>query len=453
MTTSDTLHVLYPASSISAMLQTGPRRMASAKGTRVTDDRGHELIDGTAGLWCVNIGHGREEIAQTLAEASRNLDYFHTFGGFSNAAQEKLGDRLVAMAPGDLNHVFFGSSGSDANDTIVKIVWHYNNLRGRPNKKQIVSRWGSYHGTSISTASLTGLKGFHDQFDLPIARILHTECPHAYRFAKDGEDEQAFSARLVETFKQLIHDQGADSIAAFIGEPVLGAGGVVPPPAGYWAGIEQVCRENEILLIADEVVCGYGRTGSDFGSQTYDIKPDLMATAKGLTSGIFPMSAAFLTDEIWEVLREGSQKLGGFSHGYTYSGHPIGAAVANTVLDIYAREGLAENARKVGAHLMSRLQAELGDHPHVGEIRGVGLLGAVQLVEDKPSRKLFDPARKIPAAVAEAAYAAGLIVRPLPSIGALAFSPPLTLTLAEADEIVARFLPAFEAALMTKLKA
>lgn len=435
------------------MLQTGPRRMASAKGTRVTDDRGHELIDGTAGLWCVNIGHGREEIAQTLAEASRNLDYFHTFGGFSNAAQEKLGDRLVAMAPGDLNHVFFGSSGSDANDTIVKIVWHYNNLRGRPNKKQIVSRWGSYHGTSISTASLTGLKGFHDQFDLPIARILHTECPHAYRFAKDGEDEQAFSARLVETFKQLIHDQGADSIAAFIGEPVLGAGGVVPPPAGYWAGIEQVCRENEILLIADEVVCGYGRTGSDFGSQTYDIKPDLMATAKGLTSGIFPMSAAFLTDEIWEVLREGSQKLGGFSHGYTYSGHPIGAAVANTVLDIYAREGLAENARKVGAHLMSRLQAELGDHPHVGEIRGVGLLGAVQLVEDKPSRKLFDPARKIPAAVAEAAYAAGLIVRPLPSIGALAFSPPLTLTLAEADEIVARFLPAFEAALMTKLKA
>ncbi|ESQ74277.1 aminotransferase [Asticcacaulis sp. AC402] len=443
MTPHSRLDVLHPASSIAAMLQSGPRRMASAKGVRIRDDTGHELLDGTAGLWCVNIGHGREEIAQVMADAVRNLDYFHTFGGYSNAAQETLGARLVAMAPGDLNHVFFGSSGSDANDTILKIIWHYNNLLGRRDKKKIVSRWGAYHGTSISTASLTGLKSFHDQFDLPIERILHTECPHAYRFATEGEDELAFSTRLIDAFKQLIHDQGAETIAAFIGEPVLGAGGVVPPPKGYWAGIQQVCQENDILLVADEVVCGFGRTGADFGSQTYDIRPDFMATAKGLTSGVFPMSAAFMTTRIWDVLHDGSKALGGFSHGYTYSGHPVGAAVANAVLDIYQGEHLADNARRVGAHLMQRLSDELGDHPHVGEIRGVGLVCAVQLVEDKSSRRLFEPGRKLPAAIAEAAYGCGLIVRPLPSIGALAFSPPLTLTLSDADEMVTRFVSAF----------
>ena len=303
--------VLHPSSSIDTIVRNGVTRIRSAKDIWVTDDHGHRLIDGTAGLWCANLGHGRPEIAKALYEACLSLDYFHTFGGFSNESQEKLAKRLVAMAPGQLRHVFFGSSGSDANDTILKIIWHYNNLKGRTNKKQVVARWGAYHGTSISTASLTGLKGFHNQFDLPISGVKHTDYPFFYRFANPGESEEDFSKRLIEAFKNLVMEEGADTIAAFFGEPMLGAGGVVPPPKGYWEGIQEVCRENDILLVADEVVSGFGRTGHLFGCGTFGIEPDLMATAKGLTSGVFPMSAAFMTEEIWGVLHGGSKELGG----------------------------------------------------------------------------------------------------------------------------------------------
>lgn len=444
MSQRNALPVLHPASSIDAMLNNGPRRLRSANGVFVEDETGRQLLDGTAGLWCVNVGHGREEIAQTLAEAASTLDYFHTFGGFSNDAQERLGERLTAMAPSNLAHVFFGSSGSDANDTIMKIVWHYNNLIGRSEKKKFISRWGAYHGTSISTASLTGLTGFHRMFDLPIAGVLHTDCPHHYRFAEPGESEAAFVDRLIASLEALIASEGAETIAAFIGEPLMGAGGVVPPPRDYWQRVQEVCRRHDILVVADEVVCGFGRTGRDFGSLHYGIEPDLMATAKGITSGVFPFSAAFLSSEIWSVLHEGSKTLGGFSHGYTYSGHPIGAAVANTVLDIYEREELAANAAHIGAYLMNALKHALSDHPHVGEIRGAGLVCAVQLVADRHDKVFFNPAVKAPAKVSEAAYRRGLIVRPLPSVGALALSPPLTLSRDEADRIVAALIPAID---------
>lgn len=434
--------VLHPASSIEKMLARGPRRIVGAKDIWVTNEAGVELIDGTAGLWCANVGHGRSEIAEAMSKAVAELDYFHTFGGYSNLQQERLGERLVVSAPAKLRHVFFGTSGSDANDSILKIIIHYNNLIGRPQKKQIIARWGAYHGTSISSASLTGLAGFHQHFDLPLPIVHHTSCPDYYRFAKKGETEKAFTDRIIAELTQLITTIGAENIAAFFGEPILGAGGVVPPPASYWDQVQSICRENDILVVADEVVCGFGRTGRYYGSDVYGISPDMMATAKGLTSGVFPMSAAFLSEHIWQVLAEGSKQLGGFHHGYTYSGHPVGAGVANCVLDIIDREQLVKNALEVGSYLMRHLAESIGEHPNVGEIRGQGLLCAVQLVEDKERRDLFDPSRNAPAAVAEAAYRRGLIVRPLPSVGAVAFSPPLTLRHEHADEIVNRFAPA-----------
>lgn len=434
---SDLTHILHPASSIAAIAQSGPRIITGGRGLIVRDSTGHEAIDGIAGLWCANVGHGREEIAQAMADAVRTLDYFHTFGGHSNPGQIALAERLVALAPDNLTKVFFGSSGSDANDTILKIVWHVNNLRGRPEKKKIISRWQAYHGTSISTASLTGLKGFHTAFDLPLPGILHADCPHYVRFRQDGESEAGFTARMLANLEALIESEGPETIAAFIGEPIMGAGGVIPPPAGYWQGVEALCRQHDILLIADEVVCGYGRTGAAFGCQTYGFTPDLMATAKGLTAGVFPMSAVFMTENIFETLTYGSETLGNFSHGYTYSGHPVGAAVASTVLQIIEDEGLIENAAKGGAYLHEQLAARLGEHPHIGEIRGKGLLAGIQLMNVDGT--FPDPVKKTAAKVAEACYRRGLIVRPLPSVTSLALSPPLTVGRADIDLILDRF--------------
>jgi len=447
MKNTNTFPVLHPASSISDMLKNGSTKIKSAKGIHIKDEFGHTLIDGIAGLWCANLGHGREEIADSMANAVRNLDYFHTFGGFSNDDQDRLGTRLTDMSPEGLDHVFFGSSGSDANDTLLKIVWYYNNVLGRPQKKKIISRWGAYHGTSISTASLTGLKGFHKRFDLPIDRILHTDCPHYYRFAQKGESESEFAARLLSNLDELIQAQDPNTIAAFIGEPLMGAGGVVPPPKGYWHGVQKICKQYDILLIADEVVCGFGRTGRDFGSQTFGIVPDMMATAKAITAGVFPFSAAFLSKEIWGILRDASEEYGNFAHGYTYSGHPVGAAVANTVLDIYERENLAANAKNIGAYLMASLSEELHEHPNVGEIRGAGLVCAVQLVENKEGPIFYDPSKKLPAKIANEAYKRGLIIRPLPSVGALAFSPPLVINKSEVDEMIEIFVSALNAIL------
>ena len=437
-------NILHPATSILALEENGARIMSTAKGIHIIDHEGNQLIDGIAGLWCCNVGHGRQEIAETMKNAAQSLDYFHTFNGHSNQAQESLAERLIAMAPKGLSHVFFGCTGSDANDTLVKIAWQYHIMRGKPEKRKIISRWQAYHGTSISTASLTGLKGFHRSFNLPLDFAVHTECPFYYADAKHNETPESYTLRLLEKLKQLIANEGADNIAAFIGEPIMGAGGVITPPPGYWEAVQAICRENDILLIADEVVCGFGRTGKNFGSEHYGIQPDLMTTAKGLTAGVFPMSAAFVSQEVHSVLREASAQLGGFSHGYTYSGHPVGAAVANTVLDIMAEEKLVENAARVGDYLHSALNRALGQHINVGEIRGQGLLAAIQLMDDAPNKTFLDPQLKMAAKVSEACYRHGLIIRPLPSINSLALSPPLTLSTEQADQVVERVLLGLE---------
>ena len=430
-------NILHPASSVVQVESQGARCIAAAKGVTVTDESGHQLLDGIAGLWCSNLGHGREELAEALKSATIQLDYFHTFNAHTNQAQEKLSERLVAMAPEGLSKVFFGCSGSDANDTLIKIAWQYQIIRGKPEKRKIISRWQSYHGTSISTASLTGLKGFHKAFNLPLDFAIHTDAPFYYRDALPGETEADFTQRLLTNLEALIAKEGADNIAAFIGEPIMGAGGVITPPQGYWEGVQRICRENDILIIADEVVSGFGRTGANFACEHYQIKPDMMTTAKGITAGVFPFSAAFISEDIYQVLKQASQELGGFSHGYTYSGHPVGAALANRVLDIMEDESITQNAKQVGEYLHQQLNNTLAEHPNVAEIRGKGLVAAIQLIKDKEAKTFFDPAEKIAANISEDCYQKGLIIRPLPSISSLALSPPLVLTRKDVDQMVA----------------
>jgi len=433
--------VLHPATALKTHQEQGGLIAQSADGVTLTDVHGKTYIDAMAGLWCVNVGYGRKELARAAAEQIEQLGYYHTFAGTSNPPQIELADRLLGLLRDRAglekpSKVFFGLSGSDANDTQIKLVRYYNNLLGRTEKKKIISRHSAYHGVSLASASLTGLPAFHAAFDLPMEGVLFASTPHHYRNAKPGESEEEFSDRLGGELEALIAREGADTIAAFIAEPLMGAGGVIPPPRGYFERIQPILAANDILLIADEVICGFGRLGSWFGSQHYGLKPDLISMAKGLTSGYVPLSAVVVSEEIWSVLEGGTDELGVFAHGYTYSGHPVSAAVALANLDILESEKLVENAARVGAHLQAGLRSALGEHPNVGEIRGEGMIMALEFVADRPSREPFDPALAMQKAVAAEAARLGLIVRPLPSAGAaVALSPPLCLSEADADRV------------------
>ncbi|HAZ79087.1 MAG TPA: hypothetical protein DCX08_04060 [Porticoccaceae bacterium] len=435
----DASSILHPATNADDFARTGSKIIESGKGIYLKDHRGKKLIDAVAGLWCVNVGYGREELADAMHKSALHLSYYHTFSGMSNTPQIELAERLLEKVPPGLSKVFFGSGGSDGNDSLIKIIWYINNIRNQPQKKKIISRWQAYHGTSLATASLTGLPSFHTDFDLPVSNILHTESPDFFRHGLVGETEEAFSARRAQQLEDMILREGKDTVAAFIAEPVLGAGGVVPPPKGYFDAIQKVLKRYDILFIVDEVVCGYGRLGTWFGSQYYDLKPDMMTTAKALTSGYFPFSASFLSDEIWQLLKEGSAKYGNFAHGYTYAGHPIGAAVAMANLDIIENEHLVDNAALVGTYFHQQLQQRFAKDSFVAEVRGVGMIAAVQLVKDKNQRTFFDKETKISAKVAQQCYENGLIARPLPSLDSMAFSPPLICTNNDIDNIIDRF--------------
>lgn len=441
---ADFASILHPASSIKQIAEKGARIIQSGQGVNITDIDGHRCIDGVGGLWCVNIGYGNEELAAEMADASKNLSYFHTFGGASNRAQINLAEKLLTLVPNSLDKVFFGNSGSDANDTLIKLVWHYNYLRGRPSKTKIIARRQAYHGTSLATSSLTGLNSFHTRFHLPLDFALHTDAPFYYRDALPNESESQFCQRLIVELEQLIHQQGAENIGAFIAEPIMGAGGVITPPQGYFEQVQKVLKKHDILFIVDEVVCGFGRIGHWFGSDFYDLKPDMMATAKGLTSGYFPMSAAFISNDIWQVLSEHSELTGGFSHGYTYSGHPVGAAVALKNIALLESGGLIKNSREMGELLHAKLHDRFAQHANVGEIRGEGLLAAIQLIDNKQHKHFFDPKLGIATKVAAEAYQLGAIVRPLPSISALALSPPLCINKEEIDLLLARIQTALQ---------
>jgi L-2,4-diaminobutyrate transaminase len=427
--------LLHPASSITQLLQDGPQMITGANGCRITDADGRALLDGVAGLWCVNAGYGRSELADAMQAAASQLGYYHSFANASNPWQVELAAKLVEISPPQLTRVFFGSSGSDCNDTLLKIAWHYHFLQGKTKKVKVISRHQAYHGTSISTASLTGLPAFHNEFPIPLDFVLRTDCPHYYSQALANETEEQFCDRLIHNVEQLILSEGADTIAAFFAEPVQGAGGVIVPPEDYFPRLRKLLTKHDILLIADEVITGYGRTGHWFASEEMGIEPDMMASAKGLTSGYFPMSAAFISEPIWEVLKSGSERLGAFSHGYTYSGHPVGASVALANLEIFEREGLVNKAATSASYLHDKLQS-LMNLPNVGEVRGRGLLAAVQIVADKGEKRLHDADLKIPHQVAARMREAGVIVRPLPTVGSLAISPPLTISHDEIDELV-----------------
>lgn len=413
-----------------------PTIVETGKGIRIQDAHGRHLIDGFAGMYCVNVGYGRAEVAEAISRQAYRLAYYHCYSAHTTDELAILSDRLVKMAPGKMSKVFYGMSGSDANETQAKLVWYYNNLRGKPHKKKIISRERGYHGCSVLSGSMTGMSFYHDYMDLPLSQIVRTGVPHHYWGASSEETEREFSARRAVELDHLIERLGPENVGAFIAEPVLGTGGITPPPDGYWEGIQGVLKKHDVLLIADEVITGFGRTGSMFGSQHYGIEPDLITVAKGLTSGYFPLSAAIIGEKVYKVLEDGADTVGAFSHGYTYSGHPIGAATANAVLDIVEKEDLPGNARQVGAYFQAQLKEKFAQLSIVGEVRGVGLMGAIEFVSDRDRKKRFDPSLAVGARVSKAARERGLIARPMPHGDILGFAPPLVTSNAEIDEIV-----------------
>jgi L-2,4-diaminobutyrate transaminase len=423
---------------------TATRVISTGSGVYIEDRDGRRLLDAFAGLYCVNVGYGRTEIAEAIAAQAKELAYYHAYVGHGTEASITLARMILDRAPEGMSKVYFGLGGSDANETNVKLVWYYNNILGRPQKKKIVSRWRGYHGSGLVTGSMTGLELFHRKFDLPLDRILHTEAPYYFRRPDAAMSEADFTAHCVAELEALIAREGADTIAAFIGEPVLGTGGIVPPPAGYWEAIQGVLAKHDILLIADEVVTGFGRLGSMFGSDHYGIRPDIITIAKGLTSAYAPLSGSIVGEKVWKVLERGTDENGAIGHGWTYSAHPIGAAAGIANLKLVDGLGLVNNAGETGAYLLAALRDAVGDHPNVGEVRGEGMLAAVEFVENRDSREPLDPARKVGPAVAAALLARDVIGRAMPQGDILGFAPPLCLTREEADRIVAATAGAVE---------
>lgn len=432
-------HFFHPSTAMGAHARgdTPHRVIDSGSGVYITDIDGKRSLDGFAGLYCVNVGYGRTEIADAIAEQAHKLAYYHSYVGHGSEVAIRLSRMIAERAPEGMNHVYYGLGGSDANETNIKLVWYMNNVLGRPEKKKIISRWRGYHGSGLMTGSLTGLALFHNKFDLPLSPVLHTDAPYYFRREDRDQSEEQFSQTCADNLDAMIEAEGPDTVAAFIGEPVLGTGGIVPPPAGYWEKIQAVLKKHDVMLIADEVVTGFGRLGTMFGSDHYGMEPDLITVAKGLTSAYAPLSGVIVSDRIWPILEKGSDTLGPIGHGWTYSAHPICAAAGIANLEVIDRLDLVKNARETGAYFNGALQAALADHPNVGDVRGEGLLAAVEFVEDKDDRTFFDPARKIGAAVAAAAAERGLIGRAMPQGDILGFAPPLCLTRSEADEIVA----------------
>jgi L-2,4-diaminobutyrate transaminase len=416
--------------------ESAARIVTGGKGVFIEDRDGNRLLDAFAGLYCVNVGYGRPEIAEAIAAQAQELAYYHAYVGHGTEASITLARMVLERAPKGMSKVYFGLGGSDANETNVKLVWYYNNILGRPEKKKIISRWRGYHGSGLVTGSLTGLKLFHDKFDLPVERVVHTEAPYYYQRPDSAMSEADFVAHCVDALESLIAKEGADTIAAFIGEPVLGTGGIVPPPAGYWAAIQKVLKKHDILLIVDEVVTGFGRLGSMFGSDHYGIAPDFITIAKGLTSAYAPLSGSIVGDKVWKVLEQGTDENGPIGHGWTYSAHPIGAAAGIANLKLIDTLELVTNARETGAYLNKVMTDALGDHANVGEVRGEGMLCAVELTVDRDARTPFDPARKIGPAIAAALLRRGVIARAMPQGDIIGFAPPLCLTTSEADQIV-----------------
>ena len=428
---SDLRHHMHPFTDSQGLAEDGGARIiTAAEGATLTDSEGAKVLDGMAGLWCVNVGYGRQELAEAAYAQMMELPYYNTFFKTATPSSVELAEKLAEITPQGLDHVFFGSSGSEANDTIVRAVRHFWNLEGQPGKKTFISRTHAYHGSTMASASLGGMAAMHGQADLPLPGFVHVMPPYWYDFGGDLTPEE-FGLQAAGAIEDKILELGADTIAAFIGEPIQGAGAVIIPPESYWPEVQRICRKHDVLLIVDEVICGFGRTGHMFASEYFDLKPDLMTLAKGITSGYLPLSAVMIGDRVADTL---ISKGGEFYHGFTYSGHPVACAVALANIKIIEDEKLVQRTHdQTGPHLAEHL-AELAGHPIVGEVRSLGLIGAVEIVKDKAGRGHFDDLGATGTLCRDHCLEGGLILRAVRDV--MVMSPPLSITTAEIDELM-----------------
>jgi 4-aminobutyrate---pyruvate transaminase len=437
----DIAYHFHPNTNARRHEKVGPVIIDRGQGIYVYDEQGREYIEALAGLWSVGVGFGEQRLVDAAAKQMAKLPYYHVFTHKAHEPSIELAEKLVKMSPDGLDHVQFTNSGSEANDTVVKMVWYYNNAIGRPEKKKFIARNQGYHGITIVAGSLTGLPANHRSFDLPLPFVKHLTSPHFYRFAQEGETEETFADRLAKEFEDLILAEGPETVAAFIGEPLMGAGGVIVPPRTYWEKMQAVCRKYDVLLVADEVINGFGRLGTMFACEYFGIKPDILVLSKQITSSYLPLSAIIISDKIYQGIADESGKIGTFGHGFTASGHPVATAVGLENLAIIEERDLVGNAKKVGEYMRGRL-AEFAEHPLVGEVRGAGLIAAVELVADKASKTKFDPPGKAGFWLYERAHEYGLIVR---AVGdSVCFCPPMIITEAQVDDMIARFAQALE---------
>lgn len=432
----DVASVLHPYTPLHKLGEVGPIVIERGQGVFVYDTHGKDYIEGMSGLWCAGLGFGNEEMVEAATEQLRNLPYYHLFGAKGTEPAIELAEKLKEIAPIPISKVFFTSSGSEANDTQVKLAWYMNNALGRPNKKKIISRMKAYHGVTVMSASLTGLPYNHIGWDLPVDRVLHTDCPHYYRFGQEGESEQQFLDRIIGSLRDLIEREGPDTIAAMIAEPVMGAGGVLIPPQGYYQAVKAVLDEHDIILIDDEVINGFGRTGNWWGCETLGMTPTTISAAKQMTSAYAPLGAVMVPEDIYQAYVDHSRKIGTFGHGFTYGGHPLGCALGVKAIEIYQRNDIVGHVRSLSP-LFEQRMAKLTDHPLVGEVRHCGLMGGVELVADKATKRSFDGKSGVGPQCAKFCEERGVILR---AIGdTIAFCPPMVMTPDELHEMFDRF--------------
>ncbi|WP_121063327.1 aspartate aminotransferase family protein [Chachezhania antarctica] len=441
---SDIAHSMHPYTNMRLHEEKGPMIMTHGDGARVYDSEGKEYIEALAGLWSVAVGFSETRLADVAYEQMKKLPYYHSFAHKAHEPSIRLAEKIVEMTPEGLNRVFFTNSGSEANDTVIKMAWFLNNGLGRPEKKKFLSRNKAYHGITIASGSLTGLPGNHNGFDLPAIPVVHLTTPHYWRWAEEGETEEQFTARLLKEMEETILEEGPETIAGFIGEPVMGAGGVMTPPEGYWPAVAELCKKYDILLVSDEVINGFGRTGARFGCEKYGFTPDILVTSKQLTSSYLPLAAIVVNDKVYDAIADHTAKLGTFGHGFTASGHPVACAVGLENLKIIEEKDLMGNAARLEEQFQQGLR-KFADHPLVGEVRGVGLIAGVELAKDRDAREAFSPAGSMAPKVVNFCAEEGLIVRAV--YETVAFCPPMIVTSDDIDEILARFGRALDKAL------
>ncbi|MFC3839627.1 aspartate aminotransferase family protein [Paracoccus rhizosphaerae] len=437
----DIRYLLHPVTNARAHEKHGPLVIARGEGVRVFDETGKDYIEGLAGLWSVALGFSEERLVDAAHRQMQRLPYMHLFASKGHEPSVLLAEKLIEMTPEGLDRVHFTNSGSEANDTVVKMIWFYNNAIGRPEKKKFIGRVKGYHGITVAAGSLTGIPANHKGFDLPLDFVRHVSTPHYWRFGQDGETEDQFSDRLADELEQTILAEGSETVAAFIGEPLMGAGGVIVPPTGYWDKVQAVCRKHGVLIVADEVINGFGRTGKMFACETYDIRPDVLVLSKQLTSSYQPLAAIVFSDAIYQGIADGSEAFGTFAHGYTTSGHPVATAVGLECVSIIEERDLVTHAAKMGEILRAGL-SKYSDHPFVGEVRGTGLIAAIEFVSDKATKAGFDSVGLASSAVVAASQRHGLILRVAGD--AVCFCPPMIITEHEVQDLLHRFDQAME---------